>query len=243
MASEASRSDRVISHCGALNLRDLGGLRTVDGQRVRRGRVYRSDCPRTPTADSSLARDLSLLTVVDLRHRAEVDFECVRWAEHGVEHVVCSFSAGGTSSWHAAYEAYLQHRPERVVTAVRQVLAPARHPVLFHCAAGKDRTGVLAALLLCVLGVTEEGIVADYLLTEHALAPVLARLRSSEPYAAMLAATDDDAHRPQPATMRSFLAWLDAHGGAEKWLRHHGVPEREITGFRDALLEGSPPSS
>jgi len=190
-----------------------------------------------PVDDSSLARDLGLRRVVDLRRRQEVDFECVRWADHGVDHVVCSFSAGGTNSWHAAYQAYLDHRPDRVVTAVRHVLAPAGHPVLFHCAAGKDRTGVLAALLLSLLGVPEEAIVADYVLTERALVPMMARLRASEPYAAMLAASDDEEQRPRPETMRAFLDWLSGHGGADGWLLDHGVPQAELEEFRLAMLE------
>ena len=79
--------------------------------------------------------------------------------------------AVGESSWYARYQSYLAHRPETVVAAVRHVLDPASHPVLFHCAAGKDRTGVVAALVLAVLGVHDEQIVADYVLSDAAVDP------------------------------------------------------------------------
>lgn len=140
VASDNNGTDRVLTGRGVLNLRDLGGLPTVDGGVVRRGRVYRSDCPRFADGDSDVVRRLGLRTVVDLRRRSEVDFECVRWAEYGADHIVCSLSAGETNSWHAAYAGYLEHRPDRVVSAVRNVLSAADHPVLLHCAAGKDRT-------------------------------------------------------------------------------------------------------
>lgn len=237
MTSDRDRTDRALTGRGALNLRDLGGLPTVDGRVVRRGRVYRSEYPRFVTKDGDMVRRLGLRTVVDLRRRSEVEFECVRWADHGVDHVVCSLSAGVTSSWHAAYEAYLERRPDRVVSAVRRVLSAAGHPVLFHCAAGKDRTGVLAALLLSVLGVAEEAIVADYVLTELALAAMLERLRSSQPYAAMLAASSNEEQRPRPETMRTFLDWLAGLGGAEGWMLVNGVPGQEIEDFRRSLLD------
>lgn len=229
-------SSRAILARGSFNLRDLGGLPTADGV-VRRGLIYRSDFPGFAVSDSEVLTALGLRTVVDLRRRGEIEFECVPWAESGIDHVVCALSAGRESSWHARYPAYLIHRPEAVVEAVRSIMRDAGRPALFHCAAGKDRTGVVAALLLDVLGVEDSLIVADYVLTDRALGDILARLRRTGPYVQMLADSSDEDQRPLAEAMQAFLEWVDAHGGAEGWLTDHGLPAEEIEAFRKAMVE------
>ena len=226
---------RVVD--GAHNLRDLGGLATLDGRRVRRGRVFRGDYPGFAHADPDAYAELGLRTVVDLRRGTEAAVECVDWAALGVAHRRWPLTAGREDSWHARYPAYLSRRPETVVGAVREAMRPAGHPVLFHCAAGKDRTGVVAALLLALLGVAEEDIVADYLLSAASVGPVLARLTTMDLYAAMLADSGVDDQAPRAEYLRSLLTWLADEGGAEAWLVRHGVPTEEIVAFRAALLE------
>lgn len=229
-------ASRAIVARGSFNLRDLGGLPTPGGV-VRRGMLYRSDFPGFAVSDPETLARLGLRTVVDLRRSAEIEFECVPWADSGIDHLVCALSAGRESSWHAKYPAYLTHRPEAVVDAVRTLMRDRARPALFHCAAGKDRTGVVAALLLDVLGVEDATIVADYVLTDHALADILARLRQAGPYVRMLADSTDEDQRPLAEAMQSFLDWLHQHGGAAAWLATHGVPAREIETFRAELIE------
>lgn len=229
-------ASRAIVARGSFNLRDLGGLPTPGGV-VRRGMLYRSDFPGFAVSDPETLARLGLRTVVDLRRSAEIEFECVPWADSGIDHLVCALSAGRESSWHAKYPAYLTHRPEAVVDAVRTLMRDRARPALFHCAAGKDRTGVVAALLLDVLGVEDATIVADYVLTDHALADILARLRQAEPYVRMLADSTDEDQRPLAEAMQSFLDWLHQHGGAAAWLTTHGLPAQEIEAFRADLIE------
>jgi protein tyrosine/serine phosphatase len=229
-------ADRVIPVLGSHNLRDLGGLRTADGALVRSGRVFRSDYPAFADLDGGRpVAALGLATVVDLRRGREAAEECVRWADHGVTHLRCPLVAGAEDSWHARYQAYLTHRPETVVAAVRAVLDPARQPVLFHCAAGKDRTGVLAALLLQVLGVPDEAVIADYVLTADVLEPIMSRLQAIELYAQMLGTSPLEAQRPRAEHMTAFLGWLADQGGVVRWLVEHGVSPAEIDGFREAM--------
>jgi protein tyrosine/serine phosphatase len=228
----------VLELAGSHNVRDLGGLRTTDGREVRRGQVFRSDYPAfADVEDGAAVRELGLRTVVDLRRGAEAGFECVSWDDHGVRYHRCPLTAGGETSWHARYHSYLTHRPETAVEAVRQVTEPATHPVLFHCAAGKDRTGVVAALVLSVLGVDAEQIVADYVLTEAGLERILARLSGSGPYAAMLAGADRD-QRPRAEHMQGFLEWVEERGGTESWLVDHGLPLSHLERFRREMLDG-----
>lgn len=229
-------ASRAIVARGSFNLRDLGGLPAADGI-VRRGMIYRSDFPGFALRDPEILTSLGLRTVVDLRGSAEIEFECVPWAESGIDHVVCALSAGRESSWHAKYSGYLTHRPAAVVDAVRAIMRDLARPALFHCAAGKDRTGVIAALLLEVLGVDDATIVADYVLTDHALADMLARLRQAGPYAATLAETTDEDQRPLAEAMQSLLDWLHRNGGAAAWLMAHGVASEEIEAFRADLIE------
>lgn len=228
-------TDRVHELTGSHNVRELGGLVTRDGHEVRRGQVFRSDYPAF-AEDAEAVRRIGLHTVVDLRRGSEADFECVAWEDHGVVYHRCPITAFEKSSWEARYAAYLLDRPEAVVEAVREVLKPANHPVLFHCAAGKDRTGVVAALVLAVLGVPDEEIVADYVLTDEALERVLGRLGELEPYREMLANTTLDSQRPRAENMEGLLAWLAEYGGAEKWLLDHGISPAELDAAREALL-------
>lgn len=228
---------RAIVVEGSFNLRDLGGLPVPDGRVVRRGRIFRSDYPGFATVAPEVVHDLGLRTVLDLRRPAEVEYECVAWGDLGVDHVVSPLSAGSKSSWHATYAAYLTHRPDRVVTAVRTVIDGAGQPVLFHCAAGMDRTGVVAALALALLGVADEQIIADYVLTDGAVPDILARLRTAGPYAALLADSSDEDQRPSAEAMAAFLDWLRAQGGAEQWLVAHGLPADEIAAYRTEMVE------
>ncbi|QBX55963.1 tyrosine-protein phosphatase [Nocardioides seonyuensis] len=239
MSSDAlPHPDRVHRLEGALNLRDLGGLVGSDGRRVRRGRMFRSEYPGfADLADGAAVRSLGLRTVVDLRRGTEMSFECVPWAEHGVDHHRFPLSAGGESSWRARYHAYLTSRPDTVVEAVRLVTTAAAHPVLFHCAAGKDRTGVVAALVLLVLGVSEEEVVADYVLTETSLDLVLERLASAGPYAEMLAGSSLDDQLPRARNMQGLIDWLAERGGAREWLQANGLSHGHLETFREQVLE------
>jgi hypothetical protein len=108
---------------------------------------------------------------------------------------------------------------------------------MFHCAAGKDRTGVLSALLLDVLGVGWSAIASDYAMTAAGLEPVLARLAAQPPYREMLAGYTVEEHLPHPDVMLDFLMRLDrGYGGAAGWLTRHGVSEAVLQRFRDATL-------
>jgi protein-tyrosine phosphatase len=232
-----STPDRVIRVYGSHNLRDLGGLTTTDGRTVRRGRVFRSDYPAfADDAEGAQVRALGLKTVVDLRRGSEAAAECVTWDDHGVTYHRCPLVAEGTDSWHARYQAYLSHRPETVVAALRHLMDPLQQPALFHCAAGKDRTGVIAALLLNVLGVDDDEVVADYVLTQHALEPILERLMRIESYAVMLAGSSLAEQSPRAEHMQGLLDWLATRGGAETWMLEHGVPAAEVARFRSGLL-------
>jgi protein tyrosine/serine phosphatase len=101
--------------------------------------------------------------------------------------------------------------------------------VIVHCAAGKDRTGVVCALALEAVGARRDAVVADYVATGERLAPLLARLRASTTYAADLDGRSDESHLPRPETMERVLAILDGRdGGALGWLAAHGFGDGDL---------------
>ncbi|WP_340537346.1 tyrosine-protein phosphatase [Nocardioides sp. GXZ039] len=230
-------ADRVRTFDGVHNVRDLGGLVNDEGRRVRSGLLYRSDYPGFVDVAHAV-ETLGLRSVVDLRQPAEAQYECVDWSAHGVDYLAVPISAGRETSWHAKYQGYLTHRPDLVVEAVRKVITPEDAPVLFHCAAGKDRTGTVAALVLGLLGVPDEEIIADYVLTEGALTAILGRLSGRGPYAEMLSGSSYDDQLPRAENMRGLLDYLHSEGGPRAWLRAHALSDGDVDRFRAATLEG-----
>jgi protein tyrosine/serine phosphatase len=132
------------------------------------------------------------------------------------------------------YLGYLAERPDSVVSALRVV---AQGSSIVHCAAGKDRTGVVIAIALHVIGVPREQIVADYAATGERLEAILARLRESPTYAADLDSRPADTHMPHAYTMEKFLSVLDErYDGPLGWLSRHGWTDDDTTALRAALI-------
>jgi protein tyrosine/serine phosphatase len=237
---------------GAVNVRDVGGLPTADGGKTAAGRLLRADnLQELTTADADkLVRDVGVTTVVDLRSTAELESEGpapldtvagVRHAHHPVLPELGSATdviadalllrRGQDRSRYpddlmcGHYLGYLEDRPEEVVGALRSI-ASAEGAALVHCAAGKDRTGVVVALALTAVGVRPEAVVADYAATGERLDAILTRLLRSVTYATDIEGKPAEVHQPRPETMAAFLAQLDArHGGATTWLTAHGFTE------------------
>ena len=242
---------------GAVNLRDLGGYRTVDGLVVRPGRLYRSGMMHTITRAGLVAlRDtFNLRTVVDLRNAAELEADGVSpfedfgivWhnAPIGGETVTTPderrerFEAlsDGRIDWSESYIQMTRRAPGSFRTLVELAAEANRAPLAFHCSGGRDRTGVGAALLLSSLGVDDETIARDYALTGELLQPHVDRfgrqmeaLRMTRERWARLLETHAGA-------MSRFLAWLrDEHGGAEAYLRGTGVRDAAFDAAREHLL-------
>ena len=239
---------RVITLAGAHNVRDLGGLPTRDGGTTAFGRLIRAEFTDLVAGDdlARLFHEIGLRTVVDLRRRGEARHESVPWDRHGVRWVNCAFGLGRGAAVATAgarfvevYLGYLDADPDTVVRAVDTLLDPAAHPAMLHCAAGKDRTGVLAALLLDVAGVEPEAIAEDYAMSATNLDRVLERLSRQPPYAEMLRDYDLAAHTPDANVMREFLRRLhERDGGASGWLRARGVTRQRLDAFRRSMIAG-----
>lgn len=136
------------------------------------------------------------------------------------------------------YLRYLDDRADSVLAALR-LIAYTDGATLVHCAAGKDRTGVVVALALAEVGIERDAIVADYARSAERVAAIIARLVSRRTYAADLMKDEPvDKHAPKPATMERLLAALDErYGGVPAWLRSHGWTEQDAAALRHKLLD------
>lgn len=233
---------RELALSGGDNVRDLGGITLPSGAVTRRGRLFRGAfIPSLAAADLTLLRSrVGVRTVVDLRADVEVDAHPGPWEEHGFTSIRCAFDVPpasaiphGTLQYAALYLGFLERSPEAVATAVGVALRPESHPLLFHCAAGKDRTGVLSALLLDLLDVERDLIALDYELTAASMPGVVARLSALDVYAPMLAGAAEADLRPVGSTILKFLEGVDErYGGSRRWLVERGIEAARIDDFR-----------
>ncbi len=254
---------------GAVNVRDLGGLPTADGGRTAAGRLLRSENLQdlTPADVTTLIDEIGVTTVVDLRTTAEVELEGpgpldavpgVRHARHPVlpelgsrtdavaEALLLRKAERDRSRFPddimcGHYLGYLEERPAEVTGALRSI-ATADGAAIVHCAAGKDRTGVIVALALAVAGVEPDAIVADYMATGDRIDAIVERLRRSRTYSADVSSRPVRAHLPREETMKSFLEQLHVrYGGLSAWLTRNGFGEDELALLRARLLSAGRP--
>ncbi|MCB9853431.1 MAG: tyrosine-protein phosphatase [Phycisphaerales bacterium] len=202
---------------GAANTRDAGGYPTIDGQFVKRGMIYRSGKLNHLSSDGAESyRKLGVKTVIDFCNRLTPwpFFGGDEWrvqlasSVHG-----CPMSFGKRGS----RDEFYTHGVEDNAGAYRdafEILANAdNYPVLYHCKAGTDRTGVMSALLLSLLRVDRDTIVRDFRLSEQVNLP------------------------GRQTAMTKLLDEIQAKGGIEKFLEGIGVTKQMQEQIRACLLE------
>ena len=232
---------------GAFNFRDLGGLPTTGGRVIRSGRLFRSDTLQALTAKDAehLATRLGLKAIIDLRLAREVAEEGrgPLAARAGISYLKAPLEMASTTSidpdrvLHDLYAQCLE-RGEMLALALERLAQFAGQPTVVHCAAGKDRTGVLTALVLRLTGVADEVIVGDYMASATHMPRMLARFASWPTYRDHLAAMPPQVYAVEEAPMRHFLEQLDKRfGGAQAWAFANGVSEASVSRIRAGLLE------
>jgi protein tyrosine/serine phosphatase len=249
---------------GAVNVRDLGGLATEDGGKTAGARLLRGDNLQDLSSSDvvRLVRDIGLTTVVDLRSSAELASEgpapldSVAGVRH-VHHPVLPERGSATDVVADVlltrddqdrsrypddprcghYLGYLEDRPDQVVAALRSI-AHSEGAALVHCAAGKDRTGVVVALALSAADVRPEAVVADYAATGERIEAIVDRLRRSPTYASDVNSKPAESHRPRPETMAAFLEQMGScYGGVARWLAAHGFGDDDLRLLRAKLRQ------
>ncbi len=249
-----SALDRLVPLDGAFNFRDLGGYRGAGGGVTRWGTLFRSDTlHELSTADVATLGSMGLATIIDLRTPREL--EQTGRGPLGPESIafrhlpVITGTEGGGAEGEAVaapevddlterYLWYLEVGGQALAEALTILGEAASYPLVFHCAAGKDRTGVLAALVLDLCGVAPEDIVADYLITAERMELILGRYRSDPKFEERMARVPAGRFGVEAVTMERFLEVLHGRfGGSEAWARSVGVREASLDGLRSVLLE------
>ncbi len=249
MMNPMATPDRLLPLVGAFNFRDLGGYPTVDGRITRWGRLFRSDTLHGLTdSDVEVLHGIGLTTVIDLRRPAELETsgrgplasEPVEYrhlpliVDEGEEQ---GAPAEAQENLAQIYQWFLEVGRTSLVEALTLVGETQNHPLVFHCTAGKDRTGVLAALVLDILGVERNVIVEDYVLTASRMDLVLARIRSNPDAEAQIAEVPQFLLQAEARTMETFIDDLHRkHGGARKWALDAGVSTETVDTMTEVLL-------
>lgn len=240
--------DRWLQFDGLSNARDIGGLPIERGGYVRPGVLLRTEALEylSPGDVRRLLDVYGVAQVLDLRTDSERD-------RHGRgelftagvrTHLLSFIPEEGRALPEVDedldpmvrnYLAYLDDRGANVVDGVRRVAQLADGATIVHCAAGKDRTGVLVALVESVAGVPRSDVVADYALSAIRIEEMFRRWTRSAGEA-MPEDDEIDRHRPRAEVMRRFLEVLDErHGGPVGWLQAHGLTDAERDRLRDRL--------
>lgn len=241
---------RIVPLQGGHNFRDLGGYPTASGGRVRSGLVYRSGslAELTPEDQQRIAR-LGIMVVCDFRSNHERESRPSRWPDRSVielwtrDHetsvgdLIEALREPGASAAairHRMIASYrtLPYEQADSYRALFQRIAAGRLPLVFHCSAGKDRTGIAAALLLSILGVPRDTVIDDYVLTER-FHEGLCRLVLADPTAARYRHVDREIWEPMLRAERAYLETAfetleQAHGSVAGYLR-------DVLGIDDAM--------
>ena len=139
------------------------------------------------------------------------------------------------------YVESLADRTETLTAIITQLAGAGNLPAVFHCTAGKDRTGMVAALILSLVGVDDEVIVEDYTLTDERMVLVMERIRAEGDFPEPLAPVAASVARAEASSMETFLAALArTHGGAHGWARAAGLGDDVLDGLREVLVESPP---
>jgi hypothetical protein len=205
-------------------MRDLGGVPVAGGTFVH-GRVFRSDTIMGLTDDdvATLIGTLSIRTVLDLRTADEM--------AHGVSELI---AAGATYRHHPigrrlgsirrrgssevtmaeGYMAMFETSVDSIRSAVHTIAESDSLPIVFHCAGGKDRAGLMAASLLSALGSTPDTVAGEYALTAERFAAVMDRLLADPQYADVMQRVDPESLTAEPEVMLEFLEAVSQRWGS-----------------------------
>jgi len=232
---------------GAYNVRDLGGLRTRDGRRTKHGLIYRGDSLDSITAsDAKILFDkLGIGTIVDLRTKAETELS-------GLAFPVPRYRFSVLVEGRLGHEPFPSDDPAELAKVYMGNLETGRQAVkgtfdiiaknlqdgvatLFHCAAGRDRTGIIAALLLGLVGVTDGQIAMDYVQSNRNARRVTKKLAENPLYA------NHDTHRPEvillhEQTILGFMRLLREQGGPRQFCLDSGVTEETIAAIAENFV-------
>lgn len=242
---------RFIAFEGCLNFRDMGGYSTHDGRVVRWQCLYRSDSLHWMTPDDAAnAREkLDIALVLDLRSLEEINqfgkgllvnpavgyhhFPLLEAVQFGQQDIL----SPDLSDMDSFYVGMLEQSASQIAAALTILSGEAAYPAVFHCAAGKDRTGVFAAVLLAVLGVKDEQIIQDYLLTNHRIKDIIERLLTVSIYTEAMNDLPPELVTAPRKWIERLLEWVRSeYGSMHAYVKAQGISEEVFHGLERNFL-------
>ena len=242
------------------NFRDLGGYRTRDGRTLAWRRLFRSAAlDKMSDRDmAGLGQDISPRAVIDLRgpRDPETDPEAKRLKKIGARYHSLPFSTwpwpdpaneakANPSPTHMG-EIYLRRIRDhafgtRLVDALEIIAEADNHPLVFHCSAGKDRTGVLAAMVLTAMGVVDDDVVEDYTLSAPLMKDIRDRMTRDPGTGPSVKDLPDFQWEASAESMVGFLSLLRReYGSADGYLKMNGADRSLVDRLKAALLVSRP---
>jgi len=237
---------------GSPNFRDLGGLPTVDGRVTRHGVLFRSSAlEELSSRDVRLLIDeIGLRTVIDLRSADDREI-AQSLLDTPVRYINLPISRGGPTTslerpmgadgrvdMPRIYGMYIETSAASISEIISELTSGAT-PAVFHCAAGKDRTGVVAAILLSAVGVTRDAVIADFMETEPYLPEIIAYLQRRPAYADVVMRFPPGTMDVDPNFIIGFLDGVErTYGGIYAWLTERaGVSAESVARLEQLLVE------
>ena len=241
-------TERMIVLEGAVNFRDLGGYEAGGGLRTRWRTLFRADgLGELTETDLSVLRDLGIRTVIDLRSGSELERGRFDVDAHPVafHHFPFIDELPDAQDFDrrpgllgSQYQEIVRDAGHQILAALDVLAAPDALPAVFHCTAGKDRTGVLSAIVLSLLGVDEPTVVADYALSGAAMQRLREKLIAKYPEGRETIENIDEVFSAEPAQMELLLDHVREHyGSVGAYVEGLGAERGLIEGLRAALLE------
>lgn len=229
------------------NFRDMGGYRAADGRTVRWRRLFRTGEPlrMTEAEATNLRADVPVATVIDLRTVDEANHprglgpllsDGVTRHHFPMGDPRSKYDARSSGAWDPGYQDLMEGHAESWAQIIRILASGDAYPAIFHCVTGKDRAGVLGALILGALRVDEDAILENFALSQRGMDRLIADLRARGKITEEI--------QPNPAlgvpveAMEVMLTSLRTnHGDTAGFLGKHGVDDQTLVALADQLLE------
>ncbi len=241
---------RHITLEGAVNFRDLGGYRAAGGMETRWRVLFRADgLGHLTEEDLGVVRSLGIRTVIDLRSgqelargRFDLDAHPVAFHHHPLigrlpDAVQFERQPGFLG---AQYLEMVDLAGDQILGALTVLSQPEALPAVIHCTAGKDRTGVLSALVLSLVGVDERTVVEDYAISAQAMEVLRARLFDRHPELRDAFEEIDEVFSAHPAQMERLLEYLRTQfGSVQSYVESLGAAPGLVEGLRAGLLKSA----